>query len=657
MGDLEKPKVLPDTDEFDDDDYKINIKKEGKEFLSLQIKKSDTIGKIKNQIFKTSQIPESQQILKYNSKAVLDNETLPQNLPGDVIEIELELIGQVKKENIKIVNVNVVMRTNKATKVNLTADLFMFENNETLKGGQYPFLCTNVKYNENYFEDKTFFEIVQTFFSEKEFEKFVLTSTELNEGYEQENILFMLQKLFPISFPVPDDVQAYSKMDSFVFAKMFNKAWRNKNYVYLNIGGPTTVTQVIWLDTIRSNPEYVLLYETMKKYKEDLIQYVIGKLEKTGTSNQSTTPSYTRMNKDFFDIVSRLFRQQYITPPYLSPTEFATLKNNNENAAKNISKNAILEQINDLKKIIETRPVPKSYLKEINFIESQTKFDDSNDNTEISKIFSDYKRSFIGDDVLRTKLADYKNHGSFWWKLYFILAGLKKNTLTYNTFVEEYVKKFVLQRENNQYSMYSSYSSNESRFYKNLSDDLSFHFNFLQKVDDFVKQRRKSTTKTLSEIFEETESSVIIHVDNYLTLFNKNGNAAIDRFQETKSKEKEEGEKEEYKTKFYEIQLGIALVGGKITSVSNKFWCKFNAVKLANDKKFLDKYDVGEIKLYPYVEFEEDNDEKTAKAPNVRAPNVRAKESSPTILNVKGGRRRTRNKRLFKRHKRTMRKS
>jgi hypothetical protein len=680
MGDLEKPKVELDNGNFDDDFYKINIKKEGKDFLSLQIKKSDTIGTIKNQIFKTSQIPVSQQILKYNSKAILDNETLPKGLPDDVIDLEFEMVGQVKKENIKIVNVNVVMRTNKGTKLNLTADLFLIDNSEKLKSGQYPFLCTNVKYNENYFEDKPFLEIIQTFFNEKEFEKFVLTSPELSEGHEQENILFMLQKLFPISFPVPDDVQLYSTMNIIDLGKMFNKAWRKTNYVYLNIGGPTTVTQVVWLNTIRSNPEYVKLYGIMKKYKENLIQYVNGKLDKTGSSSERTTPSYSTINKKIFDMISRLFRDQYTR--YLTATEFASLKRNNEIAAKNMSKDAILKQISELKRIFENRPVPKSFLEEIKLIESQTTLDDSNDTKKIKMLFSDYQKSFIGDDDLRAELANYKSHGSFWWKLYFILYGLKKNTLTYNTFVEEYVKRFVLQRDENRYSMYSSYSSNENRFYKNLSD-LSFYFDFLNKVDDFVKQRRKSTTKSLSEIFEESENSVVIHVDNYLTLFNKDGDAAFDRVQETKSKEKEASEKEEYKTKFYEIQLGIALVGGKIIKVSNKFWCKFEAIKLAKDKEFLDRYDVGDIKLYPYVEYEKGDDNDDAKAPPAKAPPVKAppvkappakaapptkmpfdndeklfgNEDYPTLLNLKGGRRRkTRNKRLFKKKKRTMRK-
>jgi len=83
------------------------------------------------------------------------------------------------KDNIDIVNLNIVLYTNKNSKVNLKSSLFVFDDGQTIKGGDSVLLCTNVNYNTDYFVDKTLFEKVQTFFSQAEFKKFVLSSNDL----------------------------------------------------------------------------------------------------------------------------------------------------------------------------------------------------------------------------------------------------------------------------------------------------------------------------------------------------------------------------------------------------------------------------------------------------------------------------------------------
>ena len=56
----------------------------------------------------------------------------------------------------------------------------------------------------------------------------------------------------------------------------------------------------------------------------------------------------------------------------------------------------------------------------------------------------------------------------------------------------------------------------------------------------------------------------------------------------------------------YEIQLGIALVGGKITTTNSKFWCEYNANKLGNDLNFLTiNPDFDGIRLYNYIDLED----------------------------------------------------
>lgn len=83
----------------------------------------------------------------------------------------------------------------------------------------------------------------------------------------------MLNALFPISFPIQDQVILMDDTN-FDLMNMIKRLLKTKEYVYLNIGKTSTVIQVIWLNTISSNPTYYQLYQKIKKYYKMIFNYI-----------------------------------------------------------------------------------------------------------------------------------------------------------------------------------------------------------------------------------------------------------------------------------------------------------------------------------------------------------------------------------------------
>lgn len=674
MGERNEDPVIPDQVKTG----KIEIYYNRNKLLEKEVKSTDTVGSIKDYIERIQNIPKLDQSLKVDNEKLTDDETTLENYITKKLFI-LETPSKPDKDNIEIVKLRVVMKTNKNKKVNLTANLFVFDKPIT---GEYPLLCTNVKYNSEYLRDKSFLEVVQIFFNEKEFERFLLSSDK-TVGDEREvidsNILFMLERMFPISFPIKDDVQMVSKSEMFNFEKMLGKIFRQHDYVYLNIDKPSTVTQVLWLDTVRSNPEYVQLNDVMRKYKKDLLAY----LEKSPQQNlqnvnykeinsklrailleQKSSYRYSNISREEKNVLDELLTMVGNGNEFNEAEKSADPQIQQDKAKKGLQKKIkenLQRKIDKIKSETSKLLFDKSALDKLTAIEYRVRVNEEEDKSKIGEIAKNYKDGNYTDDDLRGIFSkNYKERGSKWWKLYFIFAGLKKNTSAYNNFVSGYVKRFVLESRDESRYWYNSSSSNEAKFKKNLAD-IDFHFDFLKKIDDFVSQRRQSMNKRIGEeIFEDSEENFTVHIDKFLGLFNNlKGSvekASVDKVRETKTKDVvlEEGgsEKKEYKTKFYEIQLGVAVVGGKVPNAPSNFWCAFNSVKHANDYKVLSKYDLGEITLYPYLEIEEQPQEV---APRERQPAVAPREEQKdfsTLLNLKkrgggGNKRKTRNKRSF----------
>ena len=562
-------------------------------------------------------------------------------------------------KDLDIEKLNIICFTNKDTKNNLTANMFVFENNQTVKG-DYPLLCTNVEYNKEYLENKPLFEKVQIFFNRYEFEKFLLSSKKksTNKDLVRENIFFMLTVMFPITFPIKDTVTSYYKNNYlFDWERVFKAVRQDDEYISLNIEKPSTVIQVVWLDTISKNPVYIDLYETIKSYKKKVIDYMTQKSKQTDLTSKTTADKtttklgYISFANKLYDLLNDkiVYRvkgvdfKQFLTDLVNFKTQLNTTTKDNE-----VLKGEAMTLLNRLREILTNSPTQIGYnfTEELDGIESllNAKGNEEKDKPAIRVIIEQYKNGELTDVEMKVKFSDYESHGSTWWKLYFIFARLKKNTLEYNNFVERYVKTKIVDAgsRESRYYYYNSESANESKFNKNLAD-LDFHFDFMKKMEPFILQRRQSTNPKISALFRDEEDRYVVEMDTFLGMFKdkdqKNAEAGVDIVKQSSStsKQNEFGYEDSNaplskdKSAFYEIQLGIALVGGKITSANSEF-CKFQAIKLANDYKFLTKYgydDTGKIYLYPYVEL---------------AENAEQPKSLPTILNLKkkGGRRRTR---------------
>ena len=195
------------------------------------------------------------------------------------------------KQILDIVKLKIVLNTNKNTKVDLTSKLFIFDNQKV--SGEYPFLCTNVEYSNSFLKNKTVYERVETFFNRQKFDEFVISSNQKKNKMvdveaekeklkiSEKNIMIMLNAIFPISFPIEDQVDRISEQTAnFNFSKMFDNILKNKEYVYLNINKPSTVIQVKWLDTLQVNPIYYKINKLIETYHNFLKDYIIDAASK-----------------------------------------------------------------------------------------------------------------------------------------------------------------------------------------------------------------------------------------------------------------------------------------------------------------------------------------------------------------------------------------
>jgi len=573
-----------------------------------------------------------------------------------------------------IVKLNVVLHTNKDTnsKISLTAKLFTFDKSQTLTG-EYPFLCTNVEYNADYFTDKPTFEKVQIFFNRKEFDRLVALSgaplkdhkikegdlvevTKITEGnvnrpgkvarnngddtysieysdgkYDakvqkdnirlidshgnandivRNNILLMLNIMFPISFPVNDNVSSLlNRSKQFDFMSLFKTIVSSGEYAYLNIDKPSTVIQMVWLDTITSNPVYVELYEAFKNYKKKLSEYALVKIKRADPSNIiSIQKELTKFYKDYIytykSTEKRKHKKEYEAFDRLFK-ESTRVKNLNE-------------QIELLKKMTKQFVVydQQNKLTELDEIAKKLNVDEDADKKKLEKLINQYKAGTLDENEFKKELEEYQNRSSStWWKMYFMLSRFKKNTSDYNEFIEKYVNRFVISNDNEmQYWAYNnSRSAIEAKFLKSTSD-LEFYFNFLKKIEQFIPSYRKSLSMDISPLLGDEDNRYAINIDDYLRLYKdkkKNADASIDVIRPSK-KTRSENEVDDTKNDYYEIHVGVAIVGGKIDA-STDVWCYYNSIKLAND--FSTIYDsiklesikqeaIDTLSLYPYVDLE-----------------------------------------------------
>ena len=225
--------------------------------------------------------------------------------------IPIEQIDDIKAIRIKLT-------TNNNKYIDLKANTFVFADGKTISGeGEgYPFVCLVGRvYNSDYFKDKSHFERVQVFFNKKAFEKF-LSKCVRDETIDvsRDNMLVMLNVLFPITFPIEDRVTSvFDDSISTSFVDTLKNLFLESGFAYLNVDTPCTVTQVIWLDTLDKNPTYVELTNLFFEKKLNVVKFMQEKSKKGAKSAVKGDPAvkaysislYEKDVKDMSQYISR----------------------------------------------------------------------------------------------------------------------------------------------------------------------------------------------------------------------------------------------------------------------------------------------------------------------------------------------------------------
>ena len=205
-----------------------------------------------------------------------------------------------KNLDLEISELVIQMHTNMDTQIEFTADIV--ENKKV--SGKYPFLCTNCKCSKDVLLQKPLNERFDIFFNRTKFYNFMLVSklkknqqleTRYDSDIVRENIIIMLNALFQISFPIKDQV-ALKDDETVDLENMIKNLFKLNEFTYLKLNKPSTVTQVIWLNTIGSNPVYYEIYQKNKKYNEKVIDYV-DQIDATEIKNRMKTDDDNKVNE------------------------------------------------------------------------------------------------------------------------------------------------------------------------------------------------------------------------------------------------------------------------------------------------------------------------------------------------------------------------
>lgn len=479
-------------------------------------------------------------------------------------------------QDLEIVELKIQMHTNKDTIEELTADKFKTDKPVS---GKYPFLCTNYRYSKDLLNYKTLSERVSLFFDRIQFYNFITASKikkkqkfitannvddtvfekkiqetmddsefykgpkdlksvmlkisklnkqniidnleipktpiekeddfvnylsklskkkEINNSIVKENITIMLNALFPISFPIQDQVTLMDDTNLDLM-NMIKRTFKTREYVYLNIGKVSTVIQVIWLNTISSNPTYYQLYQKIKKYYKMIFNFI----------DENIT------DKDIQDIVD-------------------------------------------------------------------SSSDDDSDKLKQIKVFLKTKVYVSKSKNYELPLPD-KNICI----LYFLLFDDEQKL--YNQFIKTFVEQFIITTP-------SYYNRNTDQYYrteffdylKKTTPEIEIHETYIKEIVEYLPPKRVSTDKNLkNSLVNKNDFS------RFFELFEKDGKnySGIDKIGNG----------------VYEIQIGIALVGGKITTTNYTFLCNYNSHRLGKNLNYLIKNteeDSQNVQLYNYIDLE-----------------------------------------------------
>lgn len=157
----------------------------------------------------------------------------------------------------------------------LTSDLFEFPQISNKPSGleKYPLISTNVKYDFARMRYLTHPQRVQIFFSFSLLMQFISKQPIKNESEKNEvlkhNTRFMLEMMFPISYPVIKKMKTASDGNNImsIFDAVEKEFIYEKFNTYLKLDSKTcTVDEIRFTNTFGTNPIYVKLYDLAKDF-------------------------------------------------------------------------------------------------------------------------------------------------------------------------------------------------------------------------------------------------------------------------------------------------------------------------------------------------------------------------------------------------------
>jgi hypothetical protein len=226
---------------------------------------------------------------------------------------EKKPIDKNKKTNITIKKINIIVETNIEGEkpFSITYDkIYNPVKNKIIfsqKKLDYPFITFDIKYDENVLYElnkKDYGELLRAFFDMTYFTSMVKKMREKNGNLADKpnekkknqiinhNIFMMLYFLFPIKYPIPNNITSSynskicnspgefsvtlnrANVQTSFFSTFFNRfknieQERIREYSYVNTSkGESTITQIIWLNDFLNEPRYRELVDTLIQYEE-----------------------------------------------------------------------------------------------------------------------------------------------------------------------------------------------------------------------------------------------------------------------------------------------------------------------------------------------------------------------------------------------------
>jgi hypothetical protein len=515
----------------------------------------------------------------------------------------------------EIYKLKIVLNTNTEKVVDLTSKMFIFDKKTV--SGNYPYVCTNINYDKSLLESKELYDIVETFFNKQKFEQYINRCLEKNKEVivdyisREKNIMTMLDLMFPISFPISDAVERVSSPMDFGFGKMLRTIIKNNKYIYLTIDKPSTVIQVKWLDTLQSNPIYYKInklnenYKTQfeskitdikiklmneeKKKKEKVIETIKQKIK------EGTITTDTRLD----DLLNKIDDSQKKLKDYRkgvfvnkSKTTIPKKESSDEELAYDTLYSQVIRKIETLGQYSDKIEKIDTEIKHIDILSG---IDVKDFCVELKdKIKMDGKKLKDDDDDDEINVPEI-------WQLYFLCSRYKKKSKEYYDFIQAYMKKFMendLKRSERR-GYYRTGSTPpveydetqmDKYFTTEMKKKIQFHYNYLEEIAKLSPPNRTSHNEEVSRVFDNNNE---LDVDYFTNIYETNIlSVAMDKLEEN-------GEI------VYEIQLGIAIAGGKVSEINSKLWCGYYSNKLASDLKFNVENPISDkIRLYSYIDLE-----------------------------------------------------